>query len=74
MTPVVARRLLESLETLSEAARLLADRCIAGMEWDEEALRRHLAGSRAGLVELAREQGYDRAASSSSHARRGDGT
>jgi aspartate ammonia-lyase len=74
MTPVVARRLLESLETLSEAARLLADRCIAGLEWDEDVLRRHRAGSRAGLLELAREQGYDSASRSASRARRGKGT
>jgi aspartate ammonia-lyase len=59
MTPVVARRLLESLESLREGARLFRDRCVVGMEWDEEAVRRNLEGSRAELVERARERGYD---------------
>ncbi len=67
MTPVVARRLLESLESLAEAAQVFCDRCLVGMEWDEAALRRHLEGSRAPLVDQAREHGYDSAARSSTH-------
>ena len=46
MMPVMARNLLESIRLLAHVAPLLADRCIAGIEADEERmpdLRRVLA-------------------------------
>ena len=58
MEPVIARRLLESMRDVGAVARLFADRCIAGLEYDEERTRQHLAGSYAELVELAATSGY----------------
>ncbi len=46
MLPVIARNLLESIRLLANVTRLLADRCIYGIEADEErcrSLRRVLA-------------------------------
>src|SRR6187397_3170430 len=39
--PVIARNLLESIRLLASVTRLLADRCVAGMEADVERLRRY---------------------------------
>jgi aspartate ammonia-lyase len=64
MEPVIARRLLEALEQAGRAARLLADRCVAGLRWQEEVVRAHLAGSLAAAVEQASVDGYDAAARS----------
>ena len=36
MLPVMARNLLESIRLLAHVAPLLADRCIAGIEADED--------------------------------------
>ncbi len=58
MEPVIARHLLGSLHDVGRVAQIFADRCIAGLEWNEPALRAHLAGSLAGIVESAAELGY----------------
>jgi aspartate ammonia-lyase len=58
MEPVIARHLLGSLHDVGRVAEIFADRCIAGLEWSEPALRAHLAGSLAGVVESAAERGY----------------
>lgn len=62
MEPVIARRMLESLHDVGAVARLFADRCIAGLEYDECRIEQHLEGSYADLVELATESGYAAAA------------
>ncbi|MFN8188745.1 MAG: lyase family protein [Gaiellales bacterium] len=69
MEPVVARRLPDSLDDVGRVARLLADRCVAGLAWREETLRAHLRGSLAGVVERASAEGYA-AASEPARARR----
>lgn len=43
-------------------ARIFADRCIAGLEWDVDALAAHLEGSYAEAVELAAREGYEASA------------
>jgi aspartate ammonia-lyase len=58
MEPVVARALLGALHDLGVVARTFADRCIAGLVWNAEALDRHLAGSLAAAVEHAARDGY----------------
>jgi aspartate ammonia-lyase len=60
MEPVIARHLLGSLHDVGRVAEIFAQRCIAGLQWNEPTLRAHLAGSRAGIVESAAELGYSR--------------
>jgi aspartate ammonia-lyase len=61
MGPLVARHLLGSLAEVARVLRLFADRCIDGLVWREDVVVRHLAGSRATAVEVARASGYDEA-------------
>lgn len=61
MEPVIARRLLDSLDDVGRAARLLADRCVAGLRWRPEVLQKHLHGSLAAAVDEATRAGYDAA-------------
>jgi aspartate ammonia-lyase len=58
MEPVIARHLLASLHDVGRVAEIFADRCIAGLKWNEAALRAHLGGSLAGVVESSAELGY----------------
>ena len=62
MEPVIARHVLESFQSVDAVARLFADRCISGLQYDERRTRRHLEGSYAELVELAATEGYSAAA------------
>jgi len=62
MEPVIARHLLGSLRELGRVAELFGERCVAGLEWQDDALAAHLAGSRAELVQRAAEEGYAHAA------------
>jgi aspartate ammonia-lyase len=65
MEPVVARHLLGALADVGAVAHLFADRCVAGLEWREDALAQHLSSSFADRVELARRDGYAAAYESS---------
>ncbi len=58
MEPVVARHLLASLADVAAVARIFARRCIDGLEWQADAVARHLQGSLSERVELARRDGY----------------
>jgi aspartate ammonia-lyase len=60
MEMVVARHLPDALTELAEVAYLFRERCLTGLTWDRDAVERHLAGSLAGAVERALEDGYDR--------------
>ena len=60
--PVMASNLLESIRLLARAARSLADRCIAGLEPDEERCRRYAESSPALATALAPHVGYEAAA------------
>ncbi len=62
MMPVIAYNLLQSIETLSNACRLLADRCVAGVEADRERVERMVEQSLAMVTSLAPRIGYDQAA------------
>ncbi|MYS84613.1 lyase family protein [Embleya scabrispora] len=62
MAPVVTLGLLTGLPALAETARIFADRCVAGLCWDREAVARHLRGSLAPAVNSATTEGYEAAA------------
>ncbi|MBL7254534.1 class II fumarate hydratase [Actinoplanes sp. LDG1-01] len=62
MLPVMARNLLESIRLLANAARLLADRCIDGLEPNVEVALAYAEGSPSIVTPLNRYLGYDEAA------------
>jgi fumarate hydratase class II len=62
MVPVMARNLLESLRLLTNAALLLADRCLAGLDADVEQCLRHALSSPALATALNPAIGYEAAA------------
>lgn len=62
MMPVLAYDLLQSLELMGNAARVFADRCVAGIEADRERCRAHAERSGALVTALAERVGYDVAA------------
>jgi fumarate hydratase class II len=62
MLPVMARNVLESIRLLSAVARLFADRCVDGLEADEEVTRGYAEGSPSIVTPLNRYLGYDEAA------------
>ena len=62
MLPMVAYNLLQSIDLLSRACRLLADRAIAGFTVREESLREPLARNPILVTALNRAIGYERGA------------
>ncbi len=68
MVPVMSRAILEQLRFLAAAARLLADRCIAGLEPDRERALRLAESSPSIVTPLNRVIGYDHAAQVAKHA------
>ncbi|GAB1643413.1 class II fumarate hydratase [Krasilnikovia sp. MM14-A1259] len=62
MLPVMARNLLESIRLLAAAARMLADRCVAGLTANVEVARAYAEGSPSIVTPLNRHLGYDEAA------------
>jgi fumarate hydratase, class II len=60
--PMMARNLLESIHLLSTVSRLLADRCVAGMEADVERCRTFAESSSALATALSPHIGYEAAA------------
>ncbi|GAA2421607.1 class II fumarate hydratase [Actinomadura vinacea] len=62
MLPMLARNVLESITLLANASRLLADRCVAGIEADEERLREYAESSPSIVTPLNRYLGYEEAA------------
>jgi fumarate hydratase class II len=61
MLPVMARNLLESIRLLANASRLLADRCVVGLEPNVEVARAYAEGSPSIVTPLNRFLGYDEA-------------
>jgi fumarate hydratase, class II len=61
--PVMAANLLEAIRLLATAARVLADRCVAGLAADEERCRRNAESSPAVATALAPALGYEVTAS-----------
>jgi fumarate hydratase class II len=59
--PMIARNLLHSIEILSSACALLAEKCVDGLEANEETLRRHAESTPAIATALNPYIGYDKA-------------
>jgi fumarate hydratase class II len=68
MIPVMARNVLESTRLLANASRLLADRCLAGIEPDVERCRTYAESSPSVVTPLNRVIGYEAAAKVAKHA------
>jgi len=62
MMPLIAYDLLQSVSILASAARLLTERCVAGIEADRERCREMVEKSLAMCTALAPKIGYDAAA------------
>ena len=59
--PMIARNLLDSITILTSASTLLAQKCVDGIEANEDALRRHAESTPAIATALNPHIGYDRA-------------
>jgi fumarate hydratase class II len=59
--PLIARNLLDSIKLLAAAARTLDQRCVSGIEANEEMLQRHAEATLATATALNPHIGYDRA-------------
>ena len=66
--PVMARNVLESARLLGTSCRLLADRCVAGIEADVERCRAYAESSPSIVTPLNRVIGYEAAAKVAKHA------
>ena len=62
MMPVMARNLLESIRLLAHVTPLLADRCIAGIEPNEERMLTYAESSPSVVTPLNKHIGYEEAA------------
>ena len=62
MMPMMAHNLLESIRLLSSAARVFADRCVTGLEANEQRCADLIEGSLAMCTSLAPKIGYNQAA------------
>ncbi len=60
--PLVARNLLDSIKLLAAASRALDEKCVSGIEPNEEMLERHAEATLATATALNPHIGYDRAA------------
>jgi fumarate hydratase class II len=60
--PLIARNLIDSIELLASASRLLNEKCVAGLEANEEMTERHAEATLATATALNPHIGYDRAA------------
>jgi aspartate ammonia-lyase len=58
--PLIADRLLETLELLARACDIFRTRCVQGIEADEDRCRAHVDGSTAVATALVEEIGYER--------------
>jgi fumarate hydratase class II len=63
MLPVIARNLLESIQLLANVSRLLADKCVMGIQANVEHCRRLAESSPSIVTPLNRYIGYENAAS-----------
>ncbi|HZQ58281.1 MAG TPA: class II fumarate hydratase [Acidimicrobiales bacterium] len=69
MVPVIGRNLLESVHLLASVSRALADKCVDGIEADEERCRRYALASPSIVTALNPLIGYERAAAVVKEAR-----
>jgi fumarate hydratase class II len=68
MVPVMSRAVLEQLRLLANGSRLLADRCVDGLEPDRERALRLAQSSPSIVTPLNRVIGYENAAKVAKHA------
>jgi fumarate hydratase class II len=62
MLPVIARNLLESVRLIANVSRVFADRCVSGIEANEERCREYAESSPSIVTPLNHYVGYDEAA------------
>ena len=62
MMPVIAYNLLQSIDILANASRMLADKCVADIEVDRERTRELVEQSLALVTSLVPKIGYDQSA------------
>jgi fumarate hydratase class II len=62
MLPVMARNVLESIRLIANVSRVFADRCVAGIEANEERCREYAESSPSIVTPLNHYVGYDEAA------------
>jgi fumarate hydratase, class II len=74
MLPVIARNLLESIQLLANVSRLLADKCVAGIQANVEHCRRLAESSPSIVTPLNRYIGYENAAAVAKQALKEDRT
>ncbi len=67
--PLVAEKLLESLQLLARSCEVFRTKCVSGIEPDEDACRAHVDGSTATLTALVEELGYEQAQAVGKEAR-----
>jgi fumarate hydratase class II len=60
--PLIARNLLDSIKLLASAARLLNEKCVAGIEANRETCERHAEATLATATAITPYIGYDKAA------------
>ncbi|MDT0304819.1 class II fumarate hydratase [Streptomonospora wellingtoniae] len=60
--PVIARNVLESVRLLANVSRVFADRCVSGIEADEDRCREYAESSPSIVTPLNRYIGYEEAA------------
>jgi fumarate hydratase, class II len=58
--PMMARNVFESIRILTAASHMLADKCVEGIEANEETLRRHAESTPAIATALNPYIGYDK--------------
>jgi len=58
--PVIARNLFDSIQILTAASRMLAEKCVDGLQANEEVLRRNAESTPAIATALNPHIGYDR--------------
>jgi fumarate hydratase class II len=68
MLPLLGRNLLESIRLLANVSRLLADRCVDGIEADVDRCLEYAGSSPAIVTALNRYLGYEEAAKVAKHA------
>lgn len=68
MEPVILDALVGALADLTSTATTFAEKCINGMSWNQEGVRRNLNGSLQSLVEDATAHGYQQATQNAASA------
>lgn len=68
--PLIANALLESLDLLSNASKIFAEKCVSGIKANEELCKRNVKNSTAAVTALIPKLGYDKASQVAEIARK----